>query len=183
MVVDVQNDFCPGGSLAVKEGDAVVAPLNKMIGAYSEARLPVLFTRDWHPADHCSFKAQGGIWPPHCVAGTHGAEFHPKLSVPKGDVVISKGTEQDKEAYSAFEGTDLAKRLNALRVDEVVIGGLTAEYCVRESSRDAIAAGFKVRVLRDCIRGVEVHRGDTKRAYDEMVSLGVTMTDSKDELP
>ncbi len=167
----------------MENGDAVVPPLNKMIRAFNEAHLPVLFTRDWHPANHCSFKAQGGIWPPHCIAGTHGAGLHPGLAIPKGAVVIDKGTEPEKEAYSGFQGTDLAKRLKSLGVDTVVIGGLTTEYCVRESSHDAISSGFKVRVMEDCIRGVEVHKGDSKKAIDDMAREGVTLTKSKDELP
>lgn len=181
-MVDVQNDFCPGGSLAVKDGDAVVAPLNKIISKFVEAHLPVFITRDWHPADHCSFKAQGGIWPPHCVAGTHGAEFHPGLHIPEGAVVISKGTKRDKEAYSAFQGTDLMERLKSLGIDEVIIGGLTTEYCVRESTHDAISSGINVRVMGDCIRGVEVHRGDSKRAIEDIARAGASMTTSQEEL-
>jgi nicotinamidase/pyrazinamidase len=178
VVVDVQRDFCPGGSLAVKEGDKVVAPLNKVIKASRKAGLPVFFTRDWHPANHISFKNRGGLWPPHCVQGTSGAAFHPRLNVPKDAVIISKGTEPDIEAYSGFQGTDLGKRLKALRVEEIFLGGLTTDYCVRESTLDALGMGLKVDVIRDCIRGVNLRPGDSKKALGEITSKGAQMVSS-----
>ncbi len=180
MVVDVQRDFCPGGALAIRDGDKVVPKLNKVIKSFIRAGLPVFFTRDWHPPDHVSFKSQGGVWPPHCVEGTRGAEFHPKLRVPKGAVVISKGTEPKLEAYSGFQGTDLDKRLKDFGVGEIMIGGLTTDYCVKQSSLDALGAGFKVKVLEDCIKGVNLHENDSKLALTEIVSKGAELVSSSE---
>ncbi len=180
LVVDVQRDFCPGGALAVKDGDKVVPTLNRVIGAFTEASIPVFFTRDWHPRNHVSFKGQGGIWPPHCVKGTAGAEFHPKLRVPRGAVVVSKGTEADLEAYSGFEGTDLEKRLKEAGVREVFIGGLATDYCVKETSLDALGAGLKVKVLEDCVRGVNLRENDSELALREVAARGAGLVTSSD---
>ena len=177
-MVDVQNDFCPGGALAVKGGDEVVPKLNKVIRAFSKAGLPVFFTRDWHPPNHRSFKSQGGIWPPHCVRGTPGAEFHPGLRVPPQAAVISKGTKPKFEAYSGFQGTELERRLKELGVKRILIGGLTTDYCVKESSLDAMDAGFEVMVLRDCIRGVNLHPHDSELAIRKIVARGAVLLDS-----
>ncbi|MDE1857725.1 MAG: isochorismatase family protein [Thaumarchaeota archaeon] len=177
LVVDVQNDFCPGGTLAVPRGDSIVPGLNRVISAFTGARLPIFFTRDWHPANHCSFKAQGGIWPPHCVQGTYGAEIHGGVQRPSGSVLINKGDDPGKEAYSGFQGTDLADRLRKLGVKEVFIGGLTIEYCVRTTAEDALRGGFAVHVILDCVKGLEIHTGDSAAAVDEMVRAGAsTMT-------
>lgn len=182
VVVDVQRDFCPGGSLAVKDGDKVVPRLNKVIEAFSAAGLTIFFTRDWHPQNHMSFKAQGGPWPPHCVQGTSGAQFHPSLNIPKNSVIISKGGKPNQEAYSGFQGTNLAERLNALGVLEIFLGGLTTDYCVKESSLDAIKAGFKVNVLEDCIKAVNVHPKDGELAIHTIVQEGARMISSSDAI-
>jgi nicotinamidase/pyrazinamidase len=182
LVVDVQRDFCPGGSLAVKDGDKVVPKLNKVVEAFQSAGVPVFFTRDWHPPDHISFKSRDGPWPPHCVQGTPGAEFHPRLKVPKDAVVISKGAEPDFEAYSGFQGTDLGKRLKDLGVEEVFIGGLTTDYCVKESSIDALSMGLKVNVLTDCIKGVNVRPDDSDTALRLIASKGARLTSSTDAI-
>jgi nicotinamidase/pyrazinamidase len=179
-VVDVQRDFCSGGALAVKEGDRVVPKLNKVIRAFLRASLPVFFVRDWHPRNHMSFKDQGGIWPPHCVKGTPGAEFHPVLKVPRGAVVISKGTEARSEAYSGFQGTDLEKRLKEAGVGEIFLGGLATDYCVKESSLDALNAGLKVSVLEDCIKGVNLRADDSELALREVVDRGARLVTSSD---
>jgi len=164
--------------LAVKEGDEVVPRLNKVIKAARSARVPVIFTRDWHPADHISFRAQGGIWPPHCVQGTPGAAFHPSLEVPAGATIISKGDDPGAEAYSGFQGTYLAQRLSAMRVSEVIIGGLTTDYCVKQSALDALQAGFKVSVMEDCVRAVDVKPGDGARAISAIRKAGAKIIDS-----
>jgi len=179
IVVDVQRDFCPGGALAVKNGDRVVPRLNKVVEAFDKSGLPVFFTRDWHPSNHISFVGQGGRWPPHCVQGTRGAEFHPGLRIPHGATIISKGDKPRFEAYSGFQGTDLEERLKALDVDEVLIGGLTTDYCVKESSLDALRAGFAVDVLEDCVMPVNVRPGDGARALREMQKEGAKLTTSK----
>jgi nicotinamidase/pyrazinamidase len=180
VVVDVQRDFCPGGALAVKEGDKVVALLNKVIEASGKSGLPIFFTRDWHPPNHMSFKEQGGIWPPHCVQGTAGAEFHPDLRIPRGAIVISKGDNPRAEAYSGFQGTDLAARLKKAGVDEIILGGLTTDYCVRESSIDALRAGFTVDVIEDCTRAVNVKSGDGARAMADIRRAGAKLTTSSE---
>ena len=178
VVVDVQRDFCPGGSLAVEHGDDVVPGLNRAIRAFEKAGLPIFFTRDWHPPDHCSFRGQGGKWPPHCVKGTRGARFHPDLIVPRGSTVISKARERDFEAYSAFQGTDLADRLRQATVAEVFLGGLATDYCVKESCFDALANGFAVDLMEDCAKGVNLQEDDSALALDEMAARGARLITS-----
>src|SRR5437667_258948 len=125
LIVDVQNDFCPGGALAVREGDQVVPVLNRWIGRAEAQRIPIFASRDWHPPDHISFKARGGPWPPHCVQNTKGAAFHPDLKLPPDTEVISKADDPDKDSYSAFGGTDLATKLRRVGIRRLWIGGLT----------------------------------------------------------
>jgi nicotinamidase/pyrazinamidase len=179
LVVDVQKDFCPGGSLAVKGGDQVVPELNAVIGVFERSGLPLFFTRDWHPSDHISFKDRGGVWPPHCIRGTPGAEFHPDLLVPSDAYIINKGDQSDEEAYSGFQGTDLTLKLRNLGVSRIFLGGLTTDYCVRQSALDALRLGFEVNVLKDCIRAVDVHPGDGDRALGELAKAGVKLTTSE----
>jgi nicotinamidase/pyrazinamidase len=169
LIVDVQNDFLPGGSLAVAEGDQVVGVLNDYIAVFSRQGLPVYATRDWHTPDHCSFQAQGGPWPPHCVADSPGAGFAPGLRLPEGSAtVISKGTRQDKDAYSGFEGSDLTERLRSAGIQRLFIGGLATDYCVLNTVRDALREGFTVRLLEDAIRAVNVQPDDGAKAIAEM---------------
>lgn len=172
LVVDVQRDFLPGGNLAVHEGDAVVPVLNRYIDLARKKGLPILASRDWHPERHCSFKEQGGPWPPHCIADTPGAQFPKDLQLPPGTVVIDKATRPEVDAYSAFSGTTLAERLRALGVKRVLIGGLTTDYCVVNSVRDALREGFEVVVLEDAIRAVNVNPDDGENAQREMWSRG-----------
>jgi nicotinamidase/pyrazinamidase len=172
IVVDVQNDFLPGGSLAVPRGDEVVEPLNRYAEAFARAGRPVFATRDWHPSNHCSFQAQGGPWPPHCVQDTPGAAFAPGLRLPPGTTVISKATRADKDAYSGFEGTDLDARLKQLGIQRLFIGGLATDYCVLNTVKDARRLGYEVYLLTDAIRAVDVKPGDGQRAEEEMRKLG-----------
>ncbi|HVP34284.1 MAG TPA: nicotinamidase [Steroidobacteraceae bacterium] len=172
LVVDVQNDFLPGGALAVPRGDEVIAPLNDCLHRFAQRHLPVFVTRDWHPQQHCSFRDQGGPWPPHCVAGTRGAAFAAGLQVPSGAHVISKAIRPEAEAYSAFQGTDLALQLRKAGVRCVVIGGLATDYCVRATALDALAAGFAVVLLAEAVRAVDLHPGDGTRALAEMRARG-----------
>ncbi len=178
IIVDVQIDFCPGGALAVRYGDQVVPRLNKIIKAFENSGLPVFFTRDWHPADHISFRSEGGTWPPHCVQGSPGAKFHPKLHVPSDAEVISKGDRPSKEAYSGFQGTNLRAQLKRLGVDELLVGGLATDYCVKETALDGLRAGFSVGVLKDCVRAVDVNPGDGARALAEVRKAGARLTTS-----
>lgn len=172
LIVDVQYDFLPGGSLGVCDGDAVIAPLNGWIARFVAAGLPVIATRDWHPADHCSFVAQGGMWPPHCVVDTPGARFHADLALPGNVAIVSKATRQESEAYSAFAGTDLDERLRQLHVRRLFIGGLATDYCVVNTVQDARRLGYAAVVLVDCIRAVDVRPGDGARALAAMAAAG-----------
>ncbi len=180
VLVDVQNDFLPGGSLAVKEGDQVVAPLNRCIELFHQRKLPIFTTRDWHPADHCSFVAQGGPWPPHCVAGTHGADFAPDLHLPPHlpIVKIGKGHDPAKDSYSGFEGTDLDRHLNLLGVKRLFVGGLATDYCVLNTVLDGLKLGYQVVVLSDAIRAVDVNPGDGDKALAEMTAKGVALAET-----
>jgi nicotinamidase/pyrazinamidase len=169
IVVDVQNDFCPGGALAVPDGDAVVEGVNRLA-----ARSPfVVATRDWHPADHGSFAEQGGPWPVHCVAGTSGAELHARIDADLIDAVVDKGQAADREGYSGFEGTELERLLREHDVDAVDIAGLALDYCVKQTALDARRAGFEVTVHRGETRPVEVQPGDGERAVAELRAAGV----------
>ncbi len=171
VIVDVQGDFVTG-SLAVPGGAEVIAPLNRAAAAFAAHGLPVLATRDWHPPDHVSFAERGGPWPPHCVAGTPGAEAAAGLELPAGTVTVEKATTPDVDAYSAFSGTGLADDLRARGVRRLVVGGLATDYCVLNTVTDALAEGFEVVVLGDAIRAVDVAPGDGDRAEEAMRAAG-----------
>ncbi|MDT4955556.1 MAG: nicotinamidase/pyrazinamidase [Acidobacteriota bacterium] len=171
IVVDVQNDFCPGGALAVADGNQVVAPLNGLIEEFLSRDEPVFKSRDWHPANTKHFEAYGGTWPVHCVQETRGAEFHPELLGDPRITVISKGM-GDEDTYSAFDGTDLAARLREQGVVEVLVGGLATDYCVKNTVLDALKEGFKVKALTGAMRPVELQPGDGMRAIEEMGQAG-----------
>lgn len=170
LVVDVQNDFCPGGALAVPEGDRVVPVLNLWIAAARESGAPIFASRDWHPRGHVSFRQRGGPWPEHCVQRTPGAELRADLKLPPEAVVISKGTELDRDAYSAFDGTDLAERLRRAGVQRVWVGGLAEDVCVRATVLDALQARFAARLIEAATRPVRADDG--ARALEEMRRAG-----------
>lgn len=173
LIVDVQRDFCPGGALAVPDGDAVVPVLNQWIDAARDAGAAVFASRDWHPPDHVSFQEKGGPWPSHCVAETPGASFHPDLALPESATVIDKGTDAGHEAYSAFEGTELAAQLRAASIERLWVGGLALDYCVRASVLDARRiAGLPVHLILSATRAVEVQPGDGSRSLDDMRAAG-----------
>lgn len=173
VVVDVQNDFLPGGSLAVPQGDEVVPVLNHYLAAFVRRGLPIFATRDWHPPNHCSFQPYGGPWPPHCVAGSEGAALAPALELPTSSILITlKGTQPEQDAYSAFDGTDLDARLRAQGVGRLFVGGLATDYCVLYTVEDGLKAGYAVVLLQDAIRAVNVRPGDGERAEAEMIRLG-----------
>lgn len=177
LIVDVQRDFLPGGSLGVSGGDEVVPALNRYLELARLRHLPVFASRDWHPRNHCSFRAQGGPWPEHCVAGTPGAEFAPGLDLPRDAIVVDKAAGAGADAYSAFEGTHLAARLLELRVKRLLVGGLATDYCVLATVRDARKAGFEVLLLADAVRAVNARPGDGARAEREMRDAGAICSD------
>jgi nicotinamidase/pyrazinamidase len=178
VIVDVQNDFLPGGRLAVPQGDEVIPVLNRYIAAFVEKHLPIYATRDWHPPNHCSFQSQGGPWPSHCVMNTEGAAFARALEIPASATVISKVTELEKESYSGFEATDLAERLRRGGVRRLYVGGLATDYCVLNTVKDGLRQGFEVMLLKDAIRAVNVAPADGRKAEEEMERLGAVAVGS-----
>jgi nicotinamidase/pyrazinamidase len=180
IVVDVQKDFCPGGALAVPEGDSVVPVLNEYLNRFAGMNLTIVATRDWHPVKHRSFKEYGGTWPVHCVQKTEGANFHPELKLPEGTKVVSKATKVQEEAYSGFQGTKLKEFLKKRGIKRIFVGGLATDYCVKNTVLDGLKAGFTTFLLLDAIKGVNVKPGDSERAIDEMLSSGAAGIDLRD---
>jgi nicotinamidase/pyrazinamidase len=177
VIVDVQNDFCPGGALPVADGDKVIPVLNRYIEEFKTAHLPIFATRDWHPEETSHFNTHGGVWPPHCIQGTKGSEFHPALLLPEDVVVVSKGMGFEDDSYSGFQGADaeeipMGDLLRQRGVKRLFIGGLATDYCVKHTVLDGLKAGFKVVLLDNAIRGVDVKPGDSDRAIEEMVRAG-----------
>jgi nicotinamidase/pyrazinamidase len=179
LVVDVQVDFCPGGALPVPAGDRVIPILNGAISHCQSKGWPVYASRDWHPVDTTHFRAFGGRWPVHCVAGSRGAAFHPDLRLPADRIIISKGLERTDDGYSAFEGTDdrgrrLIDDLHERRIEGLFVGGLATDHCVRASVIDACKAGFIVVVLADAVAGIGID--DSRRALEEMRGAGARLS-------
>ena len=177
LLVDVQNDFCSGGALAVPEGDDVVPVLNRYTQVFSEKNVSVFASRDWHPKTSKHFKLFGGQWPIHCVQNTKGARFHPELTLPKEVMVLSKGMDPEKDTYSDFESFDsngvaFSNILRILGIDELFVGGLATDYCVKYTVLDALKLGFKVKLLIDGIRGVNLKPRDSEAAIREMMKHG-----------
>ena len=172
LIVDLQNDFLPGGALAVPRGDLVIEPINALIDLYHVRGLPIYASRDWHPDAHCSFTARGGPWPPHCVAGTEGALFSEALRLPEEAIVISKAITAAEDAYSAFNGTGLARSMLADGVTRLAVCGLATDYCVLNTVLDGIEAGFEVLLVLEATRAVEVTPGDGDRALRRMLAKG-----------
>jgi nicotinamidase/pyrazinamidase len=173
VIVDFQNDFCPGGALAVPDGDAIAGRLNELAasGEYDF----VVATRDWHPPDHGSFAQHGGPWPVHCVAGTPGAELNHALDPTPIDAIVDKGQDRDTEGYSGFEGTRLAELLREHGVDHVTVVGLATDYCVKNTALDALREGFAVTVDSTAARGVDVQPGDSERALAAVRAAGASV--------
>lgn len=180
LVVDVQMDFCPGGALGVPDGDTIIPRINEYTQFFHARRLPVIASRDWHPPHHASFKEQGGPWPVHCVQMSRGAQFHPDLVLPPDTAIVSKATDPQKEAYSAFEGTTLEARLKELGADRLYIAGLATDYCVKQTTLDARKLGLTVVVLEDAIRGIDATPGDCERALLAMRDAGALFAKARD---
>ena len=177
LIVDMQNDFCPGGALPVPHGDRVVPVLNRYVSDAVEHGMPVYASRDWHPAVTRHFKEYGGEWPPHCVQGTSGAAFHPALALPAGVTIVSKGMDPSDDAYSCFQaetedGLPFAAALGECGASRLFVGGLATDYCVRATVLDALKEGFEVVLLEDASRAVDLKPGDGERAMAEMIAAG-----------
>lgn len=177
LVVDVQNDFLPGGALPVNAGNAVLAPLNDWIERFAKAALPIFATRDWHPLNHCSFRAQGGPWPPHCIAGTAGADFPSRLKLPPDVQVIGKGTLPQDDAYSGFSGTDLDLRLRRQAIHRLFVGGLATDYCVLATVLEGLRLKYRVVLLAEAIRALNARPGDEARAVSAMRDAGAVLVE------
>ena len=176
IIVDVQRDFLPGGALAVPEGDAVVPLLAHCADACSRSGVPVVASRDWHPADHCSFRDFGGQWSVHCVAGTPGAELDSGLGLPDDTRIVDKASTPDRDAYSAFEGTDLDEWLKAREVRQIYVGGLATDYCVLRTALDGLRLGYRVVLLADAIRAIDP--ADGQKAIETLVEQGAVVADT-----
>jgi nicotinamidase/pyrazinamidase len=177
LIVDVQNDFCPGGLFSVPDGDIIIPMLNRYISTFAKNNSPILVSRDWHPSVTHHFSEYGGKWPPHCIANTWGAQFHKSLELPLMVTVISKGTRSDEDAYSAFQGTDeIGRSLNDIlylkQIDTIAICGFATDYCIKYSTLHALTYGFKVLLLTDAIKGINLIQSDSIRSIDEMVTMG-----------
>jgi nicotinamidase/pyrazinamidase len=177
LIIDFQNDFTPGGALAVAGGDEIAGPIRRL----AEKADVVIATRDWHPPDHASFESQGGPWPEHCVQNTPGAELHPSLAGIRFDAIVDVGRAREDEGYSGFEKSDLADILRRHGVEEVYVCGLATDYCVRASAIDARREGFDVTVVEDAVRAVNVGPGDGDRALVDMRAAGALVA-SSDEI-
>jgi nicotinamidase/pyrazinamidase len=177
IVVDVQRDFCEGGALAATDTLSLLQPLRDFILASRQSGIKIVFTQDWHPPNHSSFATEGGPWPVHCVAGSSGAALMPPLAAEAGDVVVHKGQTREGAGYSGFESTPLAEQLRSLAVEEVAVCGVATEYCVRATALDAAKAGFRVTVLKDLIRPVQV--APVEPTLQELTAQGIAITDSR----
>ena len=180
LIVDVQKDFCPGGALPAPGGDRIVPALNRHIAEARDREMLVYASRDWHPPVTSHFKQYGGEWPPHCVQGTGGAQFHPDLKLPADAIIVSKGDDPAKPGYSAFDGrtasgNTLLHDLRERNVTRLYVAGIATDYCVKATALDAVQAGLDVRVLTDAITGIDVHPGDAARAVDEMSKVGAAI--------
>jgi nicotinamidase/pyrazinamidase len=176
-VSDVQVDFCPGGSLAVAGGDDIVETINAYVQLFIQRALPVFATRDWHPAETTHFSRFGGQWPVHCVQGSRGAQFHPGLRLPPHATIVSKGDSPQRDDYSPFQVTDdsggtFVESLKRSGVSHLYLCGLATDYCVRWTALDALGAGFRVTVLIDAVKGVDLSPGDSQHALEEIVAAG-----------
>ena len=180
VIVDIQNDFCPGGALGVPGGDQVVPVLNRYAERFAARGAPVFASRDWHPTETTHFKPYGGVWPPHCVQGTPGADFHPDVALPAGTEIVSKGMDPRADAYSCFQaestdGMPFAAVLGERGVSRLFIGGLATDYCVRATVIDGVQAGFEMVVLADAVAAVDLAPGDGAKALDEMRAAGAQL--------
>jgi nicotinamidase/pyrazinamidase len=180
LITDIQKDFLLGGALPIENADEIMPVINYYIRRFEDAKAHVLASRDWHPPNHISFKAQGGPWPPHCIQETSGAKFSPDLKLPPHTIIISKATNPEREAYSAFDGTSLAHELRVLGVKRLFVGGLATDYCVVNTVVDARKLGFETVVLGDATLGLNLEPGDVDRAIETMLENGAQQATAND---
>src|ERR671918_553191 len=189
VLVDPQIDFCPGGALPVVDGDKIMPILNRYINRFAQAGLPIFATRDWHPEKTSHFNTGGGPWPPHCIQGSKGAQFHPHLKLPLEAVIVSAGMGSDEDGYSGFLGRDdhgakLADLLRQRGIERIFVGGLATDYCVKHTVLDGLKEGLRVVLLADSVRGVNLKPGDSERAIEQMRRAGAeVVTDLQQALP
>lgn len=172
IIVDMQNDLMPYGSLPVPNSDKIIPVLNKYIKVFSDRPLKIVASRDWHPPEHCSFQKKGGKWPVHCVAGTKGAEFPPQLHIPEDAIIISKAVDPKKDAYSALQDTELSDILKHSGIERCFVGGVATDYCVFYTVLDLLKEGYEVYLLKDAIKAVDVNPGDGERSIKKMQQKG-----------
>ena len=182
IIVDVQNDFCPGGALPVPTGMDVASTMSMVANTFQARGGLVYATQDWHPPGHSSFKEQGGPWPAHCVQDSYGADFHPAMVLPAGVTIVRKGTSPDQDAYSGFIDSDLGAQLKDAGVTRVFVGGLATDYCVLNTALDALKNGLETYVLSDAIGAVDVKPGDGDRAIEQMANAGARFATSMELL-
>jgi nicotinamidase/pyrazinamidase len=180
LIVDVQNDFCPGGALAVPDGAAVVPVLNRYLALFAARGYPIFASRDWHPLRTSHFREFGGIWPPHCVQNTSGAAFHPDLQLPPETIIISKGMDPASDAYSAFQalsadGTPFRQLLQGAGITRLYVAGLATDYCVKSSVLDGLQHGLAMTLLVDASRGVNLQPTDAQQAVEQMIAAGARL--------
>jgi len=180
LITDIQNDFLPGGTLPVENGDEIIPVINNYIARFEHAHAHIFVSRDWHPPNHTSFVTNGGLWPPHCIQNTEGAKFSPNLKLPDHIVIISKATNPPHEAYSAFEHTNLGDELKKLGIKRLFVAGLATDYCVVETVLDACKSGFETVVLSDATLGINAKPGDVNRALTAMAQNGATQVTEAD---
>jgi len=180
VIVDVQNDFCPGGALEVYNADEIILVINRYMELFRGKGLPIIASRDWHPRETKHFEKFGGIWPEHCVQRSFGAMFRAGLLLPPDTLVFSKGMDPERDDYSALQarndtGTSLTDFLKKVGIRELYICGLATDYCVRQTALEGLHLGFSITVLVDAVRGVELNPGDSKRALDELEAAGAVL--------
>ncbi len=180
MIVDMQRDFMPGGALPVPEADRIVPVINEYIELFTARNAIIVATRDWHPPNHISFRVRGGPWPPHCVQGTPGAEFHPDLRLPRHAIIVSKATDPEKEAYSGFDSTELDNELRKRGIKRIFVCGVATNYCVKATALDGARLGYTVILLLDATKGIDVPPGSIEKALNEMLDEGIIMVTRND---
>ena len=177
LVVDVQNDFCPGGALGVPGGDTIIPKINRYSAIFQKKKMPIFFSRDWHPIRTRHFKDFGGVWPVHCINNSRGAAFHFWLKLPKEAILLYKGMDPEKDCYSVFQAEDgsgmgFVNLLKVRGIKELYIAGLATDYCVKFTALDALQLDYKVKILVDAIKGVDLKPKDSENALKEIVKKG-----------